>query len=208
MVKLIGLLALVFLSHGQDERFFQKIYSRQEAVENREKGREYIWEAWGKIFRYDLNGDGLPEGLQMVKKDHEDWFYILGNRKRILAQYRLQTKGRESRVYRIKIAEMAKDLKLLTLYFYDGFVESSEFYGTATLYFITFNPSDFNSLKLTKGPAVWLEHETQIRYRQRDYGVKLKDLDRDGIKEVVVYQGHIRRIFQYRPKQGMVSVTI
>ena len=205
-VRLGVLLSLAFSSYGQDERLFRKLFNQQSRDEAQEK--TYTWEAWGKVFSYDLDGDGALEGLQMVKRDQEDWFYIRNRQGRVLGKYRLQTKGRESGVYRIKINKIGDDLKLLGLYFYDGFTESSEFYGTASLYFLTYRPSQLgSSMVFTQGPSVWLENKTRIRYLQRNYGVVLQDLNRDGIKEVVVHKGHTKRVFQYSPKKGMQSIS-
>ena len=206
MIWTILILSSLSVTHGQDERFFQKLYSRQRQQKAELGPREYSWEFWGKVFRYDLNGDGIAEGLQAAKKDHENWFYIRESGGRVLAAYQLETRGREGRLYRIKIKQIADQLKLLILYFYEGFTEWSEFYGTATLYFLVLNASDLNSLKWTKGPTMWLEHKTVTGYRQRDYGIKIQDMDGDGIKEVMVHQGHIQRIFRYFPGLGMKSL--
>lgn len=204
MVKIWCSLVLVFSSYGQDERFFRELYSQQRTT----MPQQYTWQIWGKVFRYDLNDDGLLEGLQVAKKDQEDWFYIREHKGGVLAKYRLETKGRESRIYRVKINQIADDLKLLSLYFYNGFVEADKFYGTATLYFVTFHPSKLNSMKITKGPSIWLEYKTPTYYVQRDYQIKLQDIDRDGIKEVIIGQGHIHRIFQYLPHKGMSNIAI
>ena len=208
MVKFLILFTLTFSSHGQDERLFREFYYQADRKKAEEISQKYTWQAWGKVYHYDLDDDGDLEALQMVKKNQQDWFYIRDQRGHVLGKFHLETKGRESGVYRIKINRIGNDLKLLGLYFYDGFVESSEFYATASLYFLTFRPSRPNSMKLTKGPSIWLEHKARIRYLQRDYNIKLKDLNQDGIKEVIVYKGHTQRIFQYSPKHGMVSINI
>ena len=205
MLKVFFLFMLIFLSHGQSESFFREHYFRKRP---KEELRKYTWQVWGKVFLYDLNDDGLLEGLQSAKKDQEDWFYIRKNKGDILAKYRLETQGREAQVYRVKLNQIANDLKLLTVYFYNGFTEGFEFHATTTLYFITFRPSNMGLMKMTKGPSIWLEHEVQNSYIQRDYQIKLKDIDQDGTKEVVIEYGHIRRIFQYFPDQGMGHITI
>ena len=143
----------------------------------------------------------------MVKKDHQSWFYMRGSNNSILTKHCFVATGREGHVYRIGINRIGENLKLLSLYFYDGFVESGGFYATATLYFLTFRESDLGDFKLTRGPAIFLEHETLNRYRKRDYKIKLEDLDRNGIKEVVVHYGHIKRIFQYVHGQGMKNIA-
>ena len=196
---------LTFSSYGQSENFFRAHYFSKGPKADL---REYTWQVWGKVFLYDLNDDGILEGLQSAKKDQEDWFYIRKNGGDVLVKYRLETRGRQARVYRVKLNQIADDLKLLTVYFYDGFTEAIEFYATTTLYFITFRPSNMNSIKITKGPSIWLEHEVRTHYVQRDYQIKFKDIDKDGTKEVVIKHGYIYRIFQYSPDQGMGKIAI
>ncbi|MCY4645234.1 MAG: hypothetical protein OXB88_11510 [Bacteriovoracales bacterium] len=170
--------------------------------------KSHKWEVWGRVFRYDLNGDGLLEGLQAVKKDRQDWFYVRDHNNHVLFKGRLQTVGRASRVYRIKINRIGPDLKLLGLYFYDGFSHGDEFYGTSSLYFLTFKQSKLENFKLTQGPSISLEYETSYRYRRRRYKIKLEDLNRNGIKEVVIYYNHIKRVFRYVPGKGMTNAVI
>ena len=201
-------LVLAFASHGQDQRFFEELKFSNGVDKKEIKGKGYTWKTWGKVLRYDLNGDNSPEGLQMVKKDHEDWFYIRDNGGYVLAKYRLESKGRESGGYRIKINDLGKNLRLLSLYFYDGFTEYNEFYGTASIYFIAFKINNLDTMKFSKGPSIWLEQKKRGHYRQRDYTVRMEDLDRDGIKELIVSHQHIQRIFRYSSKKGMRSISL
>ena len=209
MLKLIPLLAVAwsFCSHGQSEQFFKKLYhlNEQRGVKQFES---YTWQAWGQVFRYDLNDDGLAEGLQIAKKDHQNWLYLYDNRGGALASYQFTTLGRNSGLYRVKLNKLAQGLKLLSLYFYDGLAASNELYATATLYFITFDSKDLKKMHFSKGPAVWIENKTLTGYRQRSYQIKLEDIDHDGTKEVIVRHGHIQRIFRYTKGHGMQKLAL
>ena len=143
----------------------------------------------------------------MVKKDQENWFYIRQENGRVLRKFSLKTKGRESRGYKVNIYSLSPTLKLLTLSFYDGFVESREFYGTSSLYFLTFSPSNMSSsLRFSEGPYIWLEKQTRSSYVQAHYESKIEDLDLDGVAEFVLYRDSIKRIFRYVPEKGMVKL--
>ena len=189
---------------SDDEQFFRSLH-REKNLKPEQK--IYHWEIWGNVFRYDLDGDGSWEGLQMVKKDQEDWFYIRRDNGLVLGKFKLDSKGRESRGYRVKIYSLGQFLKLLTLSFYSGFTESQEFYGTSRLYFVTFSTTDItSSLTFSKGPAIWLEQRTRTSYVQANYGMKVEDLNRDGISEFILHRGSLRRVFQYFPGKGMIRL--
>ena len=209
---IFGLIFPILFCHGQDERFFREFLFPPQKKEI-DQNIHYTWQIEGKVFRYDLDGDGSLEQLQMVKKDQEDWFYLSRESGDTLVRLKLQAEGRGSHIYRIRINNLATDLKVMMLYYYEGFSEFKEFYGTGRVYFLTFNPSQIkgkakDSFRLTKGASIWQERRSRVGYYQVEYQLKVDDLNGDGFKEVVVHRGHIQRIFEYSKGRGMVSMGI
>lgn len=203
----LGCLVILFLwiSHlaiGQDERFMRELYKDDKKVLETEKAfRKINWHVKSPGYRYDLNSDGKREIIQIEKKDSEDWITIKDHKKKIVFSKKFNRSGRESRVMSILFAQLDRQVKVLIVRYYEGFVKYTEFKGRGQLYFITIENNQLEKMYFQAGPRFWTEQEkVGDHYHQRNYQLLVKDYNRDGSRDIGVHYDKISSIWFYERK--------
>lgn len=194
---------LIRVTCAQDEKVIREMLSGEMAKKEEVKvvEKEYSWTAGSALYQYDLDEDGYMEGLQIQKKDSEDWFYIYDKNQKEVLKKQLDTKGRFSRLYKLSLVKIAPNTKVMILHFYQGFVEYDDFYASACFYFVTFDNNDLNTMQITQGPTFFEEQQNKRKdYHLKKYKWNVFDFDKDGTKELIVKYNKISKIFIYRGK--------
>jgi hypothetical protein len=195
---LLGLLAASMLQ-AQDERYFRQLLFEYKDKDVFQQDKSlYHFVAKSPLYAMDLNGDQINEQIGFEGRDGESWFFIYDNKGKEIFNYRLDTMGKDSSLYRIRVRKLSSRTKLLILYFYQGNYDYLSFKGRSRLYFVTIDDKQLDKISAFKGPAFWEEaKEVSGHYHQRAYKVYLKDYNRDGIMEVAVSHHLINTIFMY-----------
>jgi hypothetical protein len=150
------------------------------------------------LYRIDLNSDGLLDGLKVYKRDGLDYIGIFDEEGKRKALYPLTPKGVESRVYRVESKAISTDTHLNIVYYYEGHMKGKQFYASSRIYLITLKNKNFKNMIFQEGPSVFLEREKiKNKYSLRSYPVTLKDLNSDGIQEVIVQANKLNRVLMF-----------
>lgn len=190
---------------AQDERFFRRILSGDLIQSERAPivQKTYHFVAQTPLYEIDLNGDKKNEALSYEIKDGEHWINIFSapNGEKSLFRGKLETAGKEGNLFKIAVRELAPNIKVLILFFYEGNSQYLDFNGTGRVYFVTFENNDFKTFSMNPGPAFFQEKEERnLSYFQRNYEVELFDYNKDGIKEITIKHGFISRVMMYLGK--------
>lgn len=203
MVQHLGLFLLFLLTFNvsaQDERYYRQILNGELPTQgqNIKETQEHQFNVKGASYNVDLNGDGFDEVIQPQKRDGVDWLEIQDSTKRKIFETKLLAIGVESVIYKIKLAQLSEKTKVLILFLDEGQTSGRRFESTARIFLLTFDNNDFSTFKLTQGPHHFHEKEGQRdQYWRRNYSVDIRDVDKNGIRDVVVEYNHIQRIMLY-----------
>ncbi len=203
MVQHLGLFLLFLLSFNvsaQDERYYRQILNGElpsQGLSHKET-QEHQFNVKGASYNDDLNADGFEEIIQPQKRDGVDWLEIQDSTKRKIFEAKLLAQGSESVLYKIKLAQISEKTKVLILYLDEGKTVGRRFESTARIFLLTLDNNDFSTFKLTQGPHHFHEKEGQRdQYWRKSYSVDVRDVDKNGIRDVVVEYNHIQRIMLY-----------
>ena len=203
MVHQIGLFLIFTLSltaFAQDERYYRQILNGElpSFGQDIKEVQEHQFNVKGASYSIDLNNDGIEEVIQPQKRDGVDWIEIKDSTNRKIFDAKLLAMGGESVIYKAKLAYLSLTTKLLILYLDEGKTNGKKFESTARIYLLTFENNDLEKISITTGPHHFHEKEGQRdQYWQRDYSVEVRDVDQNGIRDVVVQYNHIQRIMLY-----------
>lgn len=204
MVQQSILLFIFFLFLGnveaQDERYYRQILSGELPSFSEASGEEIFhqFNVKGPSYKIDLDGDKIEESLQPQKRDGVDWIEIRDHSERIIFAQKLLAMGSESALYKVKLVQIAPDVKALILFLDEGKTEGRGFESTARIYVVSYVKNDLSTMKMIKGPHFFHEKEAQRDvYFRRKYMVNVYDVDNDGVREIVVHYNHIQRILKY-----------
>lgn len=185
---------------AQDERYFRQLFSgeinKTQTVVNEKK---YSYFVHSPYYAIDLNRDGVAEQIVFVKKDNEDWIEILNFEKKKIFGYLFENKGFDSELFRVELKTLSSKTSILLLYYYEGVSKYINFQGTSRVYAVTIDNNDLSTMKAFKGPSFFDEEKTfKGHYHKRNYEVFLEDLNRDGVKELIVKHRNTSNVFIYQ----------
>lgn len=185
---------------AQDERYFRQLFSGEINKDKAEvEEKRYSYFVHTPYYALDLNRDGVPEQIVFVKKDNEDWIEILNSSKKKIFGYLFENKGYDSELFRVELKTLSASTSILLLYYYEGISKYINFQGTSRVYAITIDNNDLNTMKTLKGPSFFDEQKTfKGHYHKRNYEIILEDLNRDGVKELIVKHRNTSTVFMYK----------
>ena len=190
-MKLLVSLSLFLFSASlwaQDERYMRKLFSG-ELREKKEKEFNPMpkIQTLGKAYKFDIDDDGRVESFISEKSDGGESLLIQSFKGDLIYRARLETAGLDSWLYRVTTRQISEKTRLFILHFYEGGVEYFNFRGNSRAYFLTLENKDVKTLSLYKGPVIFDEKKFRYdHYHLRSYKFNLVDLNRDGVKEVVL----------------------
>ena len=189
---------------AQDERYFRQLFSgeltkKSEAIND----KKYSYFLHTPFYSIDLNHDGVSEQIVFVKKDSEDWIEIYdqshGTDKTKIFSYQFEALGFDSDLYKIEYKKLSAQTSIILLYYFEGVSRYTEMQATSRIYFITIDNNDLKTFKAYKGPSLFEEKESlKGHYHLRNYQIYLKDLNNDGVNEVVIKFRGMSRVFVYQ----------
>jgi len=198
----ISLFLFTLSSFAQDERTFRELLV-EKAKEDKDRGRKphFDFKVRGDRYYLDLNGDDRPESFFASKRDGVDWLELFNNKGDKIFDFKFDTVGSWSRIYKVQMRKISDKAKLLIFYFYEGITRHVNFDGTARVYFLTWDNDNLRSLSMFKGPYIWDENRTfRNHYHQRKFELSMYDFDDDFTREVAVRYGTITRVYKYLGK--------
>lgn len=204
MVQHLGLFLIFLLSwsaSAQDERYYRQILKGDLPSLNQElkEVSEHQFNVKGSSYLVDLNDDGMEETIQPQKRDGVDWIEIRDTSKRKIFEAKLLAMGGESALYKIKMVHISDKTKMLVLFLDEGRTVGRRFESTARIYLLTFDNNDLSTMQITQGPHFFHEKEGQRdQYWRRNYSVEIRDVDNNGVRDVIVQFNHIQRIMLYQ----------
>lgn len=195
------------MTFAQDERQFRDLFQGElnkdvsDAV-----NRTYKYEVNTPLYKIDLNSDHRKESLFYEFRDGESWIHFLTYSETRLKSFKLETNGQDARIYKIRLKTISKSTLALVIYFYEGFTEYTELNSTSRLYFLTIDKNSLESMSIYKGPVFWEEKRTtQGHYHQRANILSFSDLNKNGVKELIVKQGLTSNVFMYKGEGKWLS---
>ena len=194
---------LSFPVFAQDERYYRQILKGELLDTGTELKDlpEHQFNVKGASYSIDLNGDGFEDSLQPQKRDGVDWLEIRDSNQRKVFEAKLFAVGGESVIYKIKMAQISPSVKLLLIFLDEGKSAGRKFESTARIYLLTMENNDLSTFKMTMGPHHYHEKQKQReQYYRRDYAVEIRDVNKDGTRDVIVEFNHIQRIMLYKGK--------
>jgi hypothetical protein len=205
MVHQLGLFLCLFsfACFAQDERFYRELLAGESLTNLTEKSEIVVTpiSVSGKLYHLDLNGDGLAEKLQPVKKDGVDALVIHDSYGNEIFEAKLWSSGGESVIRKLRLVHLSSTVKCLIIFLDEGVTQGTHFESTGRISLLSFENNDLKTLKLAQGPHIFHEKEAQRdQYIRRSYIVDVTDLDLDGTREVVIHYNHIQRIMMYEGK--------
>lgn len=201
--KLLLFILIIGTAYGQDERYYRQILNGelpQMGLENFEI-KEEKFSVEGSSYLVDLNDDGIEEILVPKKRDGVDWIEIKDSSQRTFFEGKLLAQGGSSTLYKIKIAHLSNTVKVLLLFMDEGKTAGQRFESTGRIFLIPYENNKLENMKVTQGPHHFHEKERQReQYWRRDYAVEIRDVNNDGIRDIIVSYNHIQRILLYKGK--------
>lgn len=183
-------------SFAQDERFYRNIFNGKlyKGVE------KFVYKVQVSSPKYtlDLNRDGIEDSFQTLKKDGVDFIRVNDPFGNIVFERSLETKGKNSKIFKAHLKSISKSVDVLILHFYEGDNEAAIFEGSARLYFVTIRDRNLRKITLTKGPYFWSEKERAAgKYWNKRYSVNVLDYNKDGQKEISVSYNKFSEVYFY-----------
>lgn len=198
---ILGLFLLSFSSFSQDERYYRQIFTGElpKLSESVLSESEHQFNVKGASYELDLNGDGIEEYIQPQKRDGVDWIEIRDTTQRKIFEGKLFSAGGESYIYKTRFVHLSPKVKVLVLFLDEGKTVGRRFESTARIFLLSFENNDLSTLSLTMGPHHFQEKEGQReQYWRRDLMVSIRDVNGDGVRDIIVEYNHIQRIMTYK----------
>jgi len=184
---------------AQDERTFRELLTENDReVKEQNRRPHYDFMVRGNRYYLDLTGDNQPESFFPSKRDGGDWLELFNSKGAKIFDFKFDTAGTFSRIYKVQMRKISATAKILIFYFYEGVTKHINLEGTARVYFLTWENDNLQSLSMFKGPYIWDENRTfRNHYHQRKFELSMYDFDGDYTREVAVRYGTITRVFKY-----------
>jgi hypothetical protein len=190
---------------GLDERFFRDTFEG-ELIRKDYKSQpvEYNWTVESTLKALDINGDSKNEYVSFKKNDGEDWLVIYDSQKKLLFQYKFNKNGLNSKLYKLKLFRLSKNIKLMVLFYFVGTNPYTDSMDVGQLYFITIDNDQgelvASKLNLAQGPAYWKDADK--------VHVLLSDIDGNGKKELILKMGRVARTYFYKGEGQWKYITM
>lgn len=186
------------LSLAQDETFFKDVLSGSIFKNiNRTQVADFV--TMNQFYHYDITGDGSEEVIIPSKRDGSDWLTIKDRLGKILFEDKMQAYGVDAILYKIKIMQLSPKVKGIVLFYMDGETDWLELKRTARVYLLSLTDGKF-AYKLFSGAHMAVENsKVRDQYIRRQMNVESEDLNKDGIKEIIISYETIQHIFMYQP---------
>ena len=184
---------------AQDERFWRKLLTGELSREEVQEPEAAKLVFSSPRYEFDLDGDGQTESLLIQKRDGLNVLEVYSAGKDLLFTGSITGTGIDSKIYRLRVVDISKEIRSIIIYFFEGKTQSRYFEASARLYFLTFKKNKMDKMVFQKGPMYWHEYEApRDQYWRRPYAVNVIDIDKDGVSEIFVNYNQIQFIWRYQ----------
>ncbi len=186
---------------AQDERLFRNtvlgaFYPTDITAKLKDK---YLLRTNSSMYRVDITGNGFKEGIIIEKMGAESWLHIHNTVFSRLNSFSLEEKGLRARPYKLVLKHISPTVRALLVYFYEGYSEYLDFHGSSRLYIITITDGDIENAIMTAGPQFFEEsREIHKRYYLKRMEIYTKDLDNNGVKEIILSKHLMTKVLVLR----------
>lgn len=194
--------ALFFLitgpAHGQDERFYRKIFT-DKLFEEQKRDEEAKIIVKSKAYQWDFDRDNIDEQFFLIKRDGQDWFQIDDGFGRILFKEKLNPMGEKAAIQKITAKSISRTTDVYIIHFFEGTTKNPYKESSARLYFLSIDNRDLKTLKLFKGPQYWHENRQYDHvYWNRMQQLVVQDFNQDGVKEIAIHYNTRHKVYFYQ----------
>ena len=201
IVMILGWGAWQARALAQDELYIKKMLLQERLQESNKEIKKMVYDLQVStpIYKVDLNQDKYKEGIIYHKDNGRDVLHILSHQGELIKSFELDAFGKNAVLDRISIKQLSAETNVMILYFYAGEQEYIDYKGQGRLYFINIDKGSFAKMSIQKGPSFWSEAKDSYgNYHRRHYKVDLKDLNHDGVKEILVKYASISQVCMYQ----------
>ncbi|MDH4468067.1 MAG: hypothetical protein QE271_08415 [Bacteriovoracaceae bacterium] len=149
----------------------------------------------------DLDSNGESESIQWEQVDGLDVFTIKDHLEKVIWEQTVIPNGSNSYLGKFELKEIRPGFRLLIFYYFEGEGAVSFYKRVGRLFLLSF-PTDDHLKKLPTlqwTPYVFAEHLLPLDSREkRDFFVDFIDVTGDGISEIVIKQGFLVRVLQWK----------
>ena len=182
-MKYFFLISLIWSSftHSQDERFW---YDWNKKQSKQKKLTETKWKVRSELYYADLNFDGKQEEFYTEKRDSIDYLVISKGTKELVREFEFKPFGFNAGIEKIRSVSLSSEINAIIVTYNEGSVDSVEFQSRGQVFVITWNRKT-KKVYFTQGPF-YRDEKAKIRdhYHFRFYETLVKDINKDGIKEI------------------------
>jgi hypothetical protein len=151
------------------------------------------------LYEIDLNQDGTQEGIIFEQRDGESWIVLYNSQGRKIGDFKFTITGRYAAPVLLRLRVLGPQVSVLAIAFKEGENFYTNFSNTIRWYFLLIEGLQLQEMYLIPGPLMAEEHlNFQRRYFRRGSELQFKDLNQDGILDIVVGYRSIRRAYIYR----------
>ncbi len=196
------LIILTFLScFAQDEWFFHNM-QKGETVIDKDTPLPNHYFANSKFFQIDLTGDGIDDYFRVEMVDGIYYLRILDNNRSEAGRFKFQVHGHSARVYRVLKKNLGKGVVVTLFFFFEGKAGYLQKSNRGGLYALISRQGEKSHMKnkyeFRRLTSLWVEKkDTAENVFKRLYKVGARDIDGNGIRDVIVRSNYIKRVFNF-----------
>lgn len=196
MTRLLLVILFALSAASQDEWFFNDMLKGNVELPVPEVMRRHYFSA-PKNIGLDITGDGRNELLRFQIIDGKTYIKVYDDAKNLVIEQKLEIKGYEAKPDKIIKKYLSKNSIATLIVFFEGKTGYLEKQASSSLYVAVSDNGNLNSFKFKKLTSIWLEHEKLDNYVRRPYEIEFEDINNDGVSELIVRSGIVKRIFFY-----------
>lgn len=146
-------------------------------------------------YRIDLNGDGHLEGIAVENSDQGSSLHFFKNYYEYFQELKVSSGGTFSKIDRLEVKSISGDENVILIYFSEGVSKYLTLRSRQRLYVVYVPSMLFKApFEIIKGPVIFEEYQKRGHYHTRKYDIILEDLNKDGVKEILVKNKSIERV--------------
>lgn len=197
-----ALIALFLISSSlsclaQDEWFFRNMQKGQTSI-NKDTPLKNHYFANSNFFQIDITGDGVDEYFRLEMVDGIYYLKVLDSKRDDVGRFKFIVHGHSARVYRVLRKNLGKGIVTTLFFFYEGRAGYLNKSNRAGLYALISRGNDVKKLEFKRLTSLWVEKkDTAENIFKRLYKVGARDLDGNGVRDLIVKSNFIKRIFTF-----------
>lgn len=181
---------------AQDEWFFKDMLDGEITLPKEAPRKKHFISA-PKTYSFDISGDGINEFLKFQFVDGLTYFKLFNHKKEPIYDYKFEVKGFDARPYKIVKKNISETEIATLIFFFEGKTGYLENQGSSSIYIGVTKKGEVTNYSLQRLTNVWYELGDGDTYIRRPYEYKFDDVNNDGVLDIIVYSGRVKRIFFY-----------